>query len=428
MDLNKASQYLSSLLDDLNDIKSSINTSKLDEIQRKTHMLIRQIFGEDSEYLRDLNKISFQNAFGEQDMEIWVRGWNKFRNLLNVMLEELQIKISSQLDEQSNAMTRFLSLRNEVFIVHGHDELNLLRLQKLLRERWELDSIIMSDQPGKGRTLIEKFEEEAQRSAYAIVLMTPDDLIQLDEDNYTQARPNVIFELGWFYGRLGRPNVCILFKRGTRIHSDLDGISRIEFTESVLETRDELEQELLAAEVLRLPKIAQSSIPENVQKTVPALLSELKDGESSKIRARAARTLGKISGTEVLSELMDAINDKSPGVKAAAKAAIEEIQGNSSVSLDQSIDLTSLLVSHRWELIFRPPNQSKPISFLADGSIGEGQNQNEHTWRIQNNKLELIQEDGHIHSRFNFVKETQRFIHTNDPDTLSVKNQIIQMV
>ena len=193
-----------------------------------------------------------------------------------------------------------------VFIVHGHDELNLLRLKELLRKRWRLDSIVMSDQPGKGRTLIEKFEEEARRSAYAIVLMTPDDLIQVDEDNYTQARPNVIFELGWFYGRLGRPNVCILFKRGTRIHSDLAGISRIEFTESVAETGDELEQELLEAGVLRLSKIAQSSIRENAQKTVPALLSELKDGPSSKIRANAARELGKRGGPKVLQALKDA--------------------------------------------------------------------------------------------------------------------------
>ena len=177
-----------------------------------------------------------------------------------------------------------------------------------------------------------------------------------------------------------------------------------------------------------LSKIAQSSIPENAQKTVPALLSELKDGESSKIRAKAAGALGKTGRPEVLPDLMDATKDRSPGVSEAAKEAIEEILRNSSVSLDQPIDLTSLLVSHRWELIFRPPNQSKPISFLSDGSVGEGQNQNEHTWRIQNNKLELIQEDGHVHSRFNFVKETQRFIHTNDPDTRSIRDQIIQMV
>ena len=58
----------------------------------------------------------------------------------------------------------------------------------------------------------------------------------------------VSVELGWFYGRLGRQRV---WKRGTQIHSDLDGISRLEFTDSVEEKRDEIERELVAAEVVK---------------------------------------------------------------------------------------------------------------------------------------------------------------------------------
>jgi hypothetical protein len=49
---------------------------------------------------------------------------------------------------------------------------------------------------------------------------------------------------------LGRERVCILFKHGTRIHSDLDGISRIEFDSSVDEKIDEIERELLGAGVV----------------------------------------------------------------------------------------------------------------------------------------------------------------------------------
>jgi predicted nucleotide-binding protein len=77
--------------------------------------------------------------------------------------------------------------------------------------------------PGKGRTLIEKFEQEAQRAVFAFAILTPDDWVSLDEVEYAQARPNVVFELGWFFGRLRREKVCILLQRGTRIHSDLDG-------------------------------------------------------------------------------------------------------------------------------------------------------------------------------------------------------------
>lgn len=140
--------------------------------------------------------------------------------------------------------------RGTVFIIHGLDELNLLRLKELLRDRWGLNTIILKSEPGKGRTLIEKFEQEANKAHYAIALFTPDDLIRVSGNEYTQARPNVIFELGWFYGRLGRERVCILFKSGMKIHSDLDGINRIEFVSDINEKILELEKELESAELI----------------------------------------------------------------------------------------------------------------------------------------------------------------------------------
>ncbi len=91
-----------------------------------------------------------------------------------------------------------------VFLIHGKDQLNLLKLERLLEKKWKLDVIIMKDKPGKGRTLVEKFEQEAQPATFAIALFSPDDFVQAADADYVQARPNVIFELGYFYGRLGR--------------------------------------------------------------------------------------------------------------------------------------------------------------------------------------------------------------------------------
>jgi predicted nucleotide-binding protein len=121
----------------------------------------------------------------------------------------------------------------------------------LLKEKWGLGPIVLSGKPGKGRTLIEKFEQEAQSAVFEFALLTPDDTVDVGGGEYSQARPNVVFELGWFFSRIGRDRVCILLRRGTKIHSDLDGISRIEFGESVGEKVGEIEQELLAAAVLR---------------------------------------------------------------------------------------------------------------------------------------------------------------------------------
>jgi predicted nucleotide-binding protein len=137
-----------------------------------------------------------------------------------------------------------------IFIIHGHDELNLLRLKEIARERWKLNPVVLAKQASKGRTIIEKFEEEAQRACYAFALLTPDDMVTCKDKEYAQARPNVIFELGWFYGRLGRERVAILFKEGTTIHSDLDGICRIQFNNAVDEIVPDMERELVAAEIL----------------------------------------------------------------------------------------------------------------------------------------------------------------------------------
>ena len=117
-------------------------------------------------------------------------------------------------------------LSRTVFLVHGHDELNLLKRQKLLKDQWELDSVVLNQKPGSGMTLIERIEEEGPQAGYAFVLFTPDDLVEVSGEVYAQARPNVILELGWFYGRLGRSRVCIVSKKGTKIPSDLARIHR----------------------------------------------------------------------------------------------------------------------------------------------------------------------------------------------------------
>lgn len=152
---------------------------------------------------------------------------------------------------KSDAIDRIIPSTRKVFIAYGHDETNALRLQHMLREQPGLEPVIMRYKPGRSRTLIEKFEDEAENCSFSFVLMTPDDQVSgADQPAYGQARPNVIFELGWFCGRLGRERVCILFKKGTKIHSDLDGVERVEFRENVEEAAMRIESELRAASLL----------------------------------------------------------------------------------------------------------------------------------------------------------------------------------
>ena len=101
-------------------------------------------------------------------------------------------------------------------------------------ENLGLEPVILSETPAMGRTIIEKFEEHSQ-VGFAIVLLTPDDVGSLrgyDREARPRARQNVIFELGFFVGRLGRGGVCALTRGDVEIPSDYAGVEYIHFDES----------------------------------------------------------------------------------------------------------------------------------------------------------------------------------------------------
>lgn len=161
---------------------------------------------------------------------------------LNALWQDLQssIKETSMVKQQGN----------KVFIIHGRDENNRQRLRTLLKERFNLEPIILQDISGGGRTIIEKLEDEASTAIYAFALLTPDDVVKEKTDQYLQARPNVMIEIGWFYGRLGRSRVCLVQKIGTEVPTDLQGVNRVTFADNVDEAYLQIEGELRNAGVI----------------------------------------------------------------------------------------------------------------------------------------------------------------------------------
>lgn len=120
--------------------------------------------------------------------------------------------------------------KHKIFIVHGHNEAVLHETARFL-ERIDQDIIILREQPNEGRTIIQKFEDYAD-VGFAVVLLTGDDrggsAKAAYEDQSLRARQNVILELGYFLGRLGRNRVCALFQKGVEIPSDYSGVLYIE--------------------------------------------------------------------------------------------------------------------------------------------------------------------------------------------------------
>ncbi|NNJ85391.1 MAG: nucleotide-binding protein, partial [Gammaproteobacteria bacterium] len=89
-------------------------------------------------------------------------------------------------------------------------------------------------------TIIDKFEQHAASAEFAIALLTPDDVgtLQGDEKDWKpRARQNVIFELGWFLGRLGRGRVCALKKGDVEKPSDYQGVLYIAMDSDAWRTR-----------------------------------------------------------------------------------------------------------------------------------------------------------------------------------------------
>lgn len=117
------------------------------------------------------------------------------------------------------------NISNRIFLVHGHDT-ELKETTARFLEKLGLKPVILHEQTSKGLTIIEKFEEYSD-VAFAVVLLTPDDhgsKIGEKEKFLKRARQNVIFELGYFIGKLGRKNVVGLVKDNIEIPSDYTGI------------------------------------------------------------------------------------------------------------------------------------------------------------------------------------------------------------
>jgi predicted nucleotide-binding protein len=131
------------------------------------------------------------------------------------------------------------------FIVHGHDEGPREAVARFL-SNLGITPIILHEQANKGRTIIEKFEQHGD-VPFAVVLLTPDDVGGTSADMLRpRARQNVILELGYFIGRLGRARVCALKKGDLEQPSDILGVAYVNYDDHA-PWRQELAREIEAA-------------------------------------------------------------------------------------------------------------------------------------------------------------------------------------
>lgn len=119
-----------------------------------------------------------------------------------------------------------------VFVVHGRADEPRLEVENLIRRATNVEPVILADQIGGGAvTLIEKLEEHlgtSSTASFAVIIMTGDDIGRLNEEGENdrpRARQNVVLELGYAMGSLGRRRVAILHEDGLELPSDIAGVA-----------------------------------------------------------------------------------------------------------------------------------------------------------------------------------------------------------
>lgn len=139
------------------------------------------------------------------------------RDFIDYVKEVMGVNEPAQLPQRAAPAAR------KVFVVHGHNEAAKEAVARFL-EKLEFETIILHEQASQGVTIIEKIEAHGD-VGYAVVLLTPDDVGGANgAQTQPRARQNVILELGYFIGRLGRSRVTALKQGDLEVPSDFGGV------------------------------------------------------------------------------------------------------------------------------------------------------------------------------------------------------------
>lgn len=135
----------------------------------------------------------------------------------------LKSEILSELNKPIKMTT--VSITNKFFVIHGHNDQIKLEVTRFIETETGKKAIILHEMPNKGKTIIEKFENYSDVD-FAIGLWTADDIgsAKSEEEVKDRARQNVIFETGYFIGKLGRSKVIVLHDKDIEIPSDYSGV------------------------------------------------------------------------------------------------------------------------------------------------------------------------------------------------------------
>lgn len=172
---------------------------------------------------------------------------SRFIEMVEVTINKPKVVANQPvIKQQKITMESIQKTNRKVFIVHGHDNEMKIAVAECLR-KLEFEPIILNEQANQSMTVIEKIERHSDVE-FAVILLSPcDEGRKKDVGDYKpRARQNVILELGYFIGKIGRQNTCSLLKESVEAPSDFTGIVYTDF-DSKGAWKMELAKELNAA-------------------------------------------------------------------------------------------------------------------------------------------------------------------------------------
>ena len=207
-----------------------------DEWKTKVQIVMQRALGRDATVLESFEQVSYYIGVytgdpgeAEQDRLHFAEALKTAVAYIDAAIYELELDLDPETTTAAPP-TGSPSTPATIFIVHGHDDGLKEAVARLLERVTDLGIVILHEQPDSGRTIIEKFEAHAELAVFAIVLLTPDDEVRVTANASAKptyrprARQNVILELGYFIGRLGRSRVVALHKGDVELPSDMAGI------------------------------------------------------------------------------------------------------------------------------------------------------------------------------------------------------------
>jgi predicted nucleotide-binding protein len=126
-----------------------------------------------------------------------------------------------------------LGVGRRVFVVCGTDsEMKKAVTDALTKLR--LVPVVMCEEPSQGRKIVERFADYAD-VGFAVVLLSPDDFAYSAEESPSKRklrpRQDVVFELGFLLGKLGKDKVLVFYREHENFGSptEFEGLKVVAF-------------------------------------------------------------------------------------------------------------------------------------------------------------------------------------------------------